>query len=198
MEPAIRPERTAEICPVPGESPPPDSPARIATAGDRLRSAAFTALVLSLLWLGLTGGGAEAWAFGIPAILAGIALVQMFPPATRWRLSPMGTLRFVLWFAWQSVLGSVDVAARALAWRVRVRPTFRHYHTALPEGAPRLVFANAITLLPGTMSAGMNGTALVIHMLDRGADLEAELGALERRVAALFAISLPPQAGGKP
>ena len=100
-------------------------------------------------------------------------------------------MRFVGWFALQSVRGAVDVARRALAWRLPLSPGCRAYRTALPEGAPRLLFANAITLLPGTLTAGIEGDRLVIHMLDTGADLDGELAALERRVAALFALSLP-------
>ena len=150
-------------------------------------------VALAALWVALTGGVAESWVMGGPAVLLGTALIFLHEAAPRWRLSPIGASRFIAWFALQSMRGAVDVAARAFAWRLPLAPGCRTYRTALPEGAPLLLFANAITLLPGTLTAGIEGDRLVIHMLDTGADLDGELAALERRVAALFALSLPDE-----
>ena len=158
----------------------------------RLRSRSQRAVIglaaLSALWAVLTGGAVESWVMGAPAVLVGAALIFAHPAAPRWRLSLLGAMRFAVWFAVQSVRGAADVAGRALAWRLPLQPGCRRYRTALPEGAPRLLFANAITLLPGTLSAEIEGDLLVVHMLDTDADLGAELGALEARLAALFAL----------
>ena len=147
-------------------------------------------MVLAGLWVMLTGGSAESWIMGGPAVLLGTALIFIYPAPPAWRLSPVGAVRFILWFTLQSVRGALDVARRALAWHLPLAPGSRVYRTMLPAGAPRLLFANAITLLPGTLTAGIEGDRLVIHMLDTTADLDSELAALERRVAALFALSI--------
>ena len=167
--------------------------ARIARLPLRQRAwrATIGLLALAGLWGILTGGAAESWIMGAPAILLGTVLIFLHPAAPRWRLSLFGAVRFAVWFAFQSVHGASDVARRALAWRLPLAPGCRAYRTALPEGAPRLLFANAITLLPGTLTAEIEGDALVIHMLDTGADLDGDLAALERRVAALFALPAP-------
>ncbi len=155
------------------------------------RRALIGALALAGLWAALTGGAAESWVMGAPAVLLGAALILLHPAAPRWRLSLFGALRFAAWFALQSVRGATDVARRALARRLPLAPGCRMFRAALPEGAPRLLFANAITLLPGTLTAEIEGDRLVIHMLDTGADLDGDLAALERRVAALFALPVP-------
>lgn len=172
---------------------------RLATVPTPVRSrpvrAAIGLVLLAGLWAVLTGGDPGAWVFGVPAVSAGLALILVQSPAPGWRLSPVGAVRFSAWFAVQSVRGAVDVARRALAWRLPLAPGCRPFRTALPDGAPRILFANAITLLPGTLTAEFEGDLLVVHMLDTGADLTAELGALERRVARLFALPDGPGAG---
>ncbi|TCP39236.1 Na+/H+ antiporter subunit E [Rhodovulum marinum] len=152
----------------------------------------LTAGTLALVWGGLTGWDAASWVFGVPAVAAATALAFSFPVAPAWRLSAVGALHFAGWFAVASVRGSVDVAGRALAWRIPLAPGFRSYETDLPPGAPRLVFVNAITLLPGTLSAEIDGNRIDVHMLDIRSDLNAELAPLEARVRALFALPEAP------
>ncbi len=145
-------------------------------------------VMLALLWALLTDFRSDTWVFGLPAVLAGAALVFMLPSAPGWRLSLSGTLAFALWFAVKSLRGATDVAIRALAPRMSLRPGFRAFTPALPQGAPRVVFLNTITLLPGTLSAEIAGDAVIVHMLDTRADLDADLGALETRIAAMFGL----------
>ena len=157
--------------------------------GARWRSFFVRLVVLGLIWGVLTDFRPDALAFGLPAVIAGAALVFLMPPARGWRFSPRGAAVFVLWFAVQSVRAAVDVSMRALDPRMPLCPGFRRYAPALPAGAPRVLFLNTITLLPGTLSAEIAGDEVIVHMLDTGADLQAELGALEARIAALFALT---------
>lgn len=158
------------------------------------RGSIVTGAVMATIWAILLGDQPGSWLLGIPAILGGVALaatVPGTPPAAAdpaLRLSPRGAASFMGWFARESVLGAADVAWRACQPRPAIAPGFRAYTTALPDGAARTLFANCITLLPGTLTADIDGARLTIHMLDRTRDLDAELGALERRVAAIWAL----------
>jgi len=166
-----------------------------APAGDARgwRSLFGTVGFLALLWTGLAGPDPASWVIGAPVIALATALRFAFPPAGRVRVSPFGALRFVGWFAVASFRGATDVAGRALAWHVALEPGIRSYHTDLPAGAPRLVFINAITLLPGTLSAEINGGRIDVHMLDTRTDLAAELAPLEARIRALFGLPATPR-----
>lgn len=146
-------------------------------------------VALALIWAILTDFRADALVFGLPAVVAGAALVFLIPVSPGWRLSPRHALSFAVWFSVQSVRGAVDVALRAFAPSLPLRPGFRTYTPSLPKGAPRIMFLNTITLLPGTMSAELLGDAVCVHMLDTTADLEADLRELEARVAALFTLT---------
>lgn len=157
--------------------------------GRRLRRALWMLPVGAGLWALLSGGGADSWAFGAPAILAASALAFATTPANRWRVSAGGLLRFTAFFAVQSVLGALDVARRALAWRMPLAPGFARYRDRLPHGAPRILFANTITLLPGTLSAELHGDHVVVHMLDGRMDMQGDLDRLQTRVIDLFALA---------
>lgn len=169
------------------ESDRPESSPRLARGGG-WRGLLSTAAVLALLWGGLTGWDPTSWVMGAPAVLAGTALTLLFPPRPRWRLSLPGALHFALWFAVEAVRGAIDVSRRAFAPNMPLAPGFRSHRLTLPPGPARLVFVNAITLLPGTLSAELADDLVVVHMLDTGADLDADLKALEARVRALFAL----------
>jgi multicomponent Na+:H+ antiporter subunit E len=190
LPPTLPPRRPVQVS---AALKPPATAAAVRPAPLRARYAAAvgTGAVLALIWAGLTGGAPDSWAIGMPAVLAGSALAWRAAPAPAWRLSPLGTLRFAGWFAVQSVLGATDVARRAFAPRLPVAPGYRRHPLTLPPGAPRHVMANAITLLPGTLTAELNEYHLIVHMLDTGQDLTADLDVLEARVRALFA--LPPK-----
>jgi multicomponent Na+:H+ antiporter subunit E len=152
-------------------------------------------VVLAVLWASLTPGDLASWWLGVPAVLGGAAVPLLLPARNhrRLRLSPVGTLTFAFYFLVQSVRGAADVAWRACLPQMPIDPGFRAYTMALPEGAAQFVMANAITLLPGTLSAEVNGQTIIVHMLDQTADLTAELGELEARVAGLFGLTLSGQ-----
>jgi multicomponent Na+:H+ antiporter subunit E len=152
----------------------------------RLRSALIAGSVLAGLWSLLTGFDPASWMMGIPAILIGAGLVWLLPPARPWRIAPGAALSFALFFVWQSVRGALDVAARALDPRLPLAPGFRTIRLTLRPGPGRVLIANTISLLPGTLSVELSGTTLTLHTLDTGADTETEIASIEKRVAAVF------------
>ncbi|RCX32763.1 Na+/H+ antiporter subunit E [Thioalbus denitrificans] len=143
-------------------------------------------LAAAVLWWILAGGSAASWAIGVPAVV--LAAWSARRLGTGSALSLTGLLRFLPFFAWESLRGGVDVARRTLGPRLRIAPGFLDYRTALPEGAPRRFFATCVSLLPGTLAAEIEGDTLAVHQLDAGGDSQAELARLERAVAGLFGL----------
>ncbi len=154
------------------------------TARPRTVALAGRALLLLALWLVLADGQLQSLWVGLPA--AAIALLLSL------RLSPPGHLRyaavlqFLPLFLIRSLVAALQVAARALAPSVQLRPALREYRTELPPGLPRVFFANAVSLLPGTLSADIDGPELRVHVLDDEAANEPALRELEAAVARMF------------
>jgi len=145
------------------------------------------AAVLAFLWWILTGGDAGSWVIGAPAVLAATVTSVALGRPERWRVSPAGVARFLPFFAWHALTGSIDVAYRALHPRLPIAPSFEHYEIRLPdEGPSRVLFVNVVSLLPGTLSADLEGDALTVHGLIGGTGTIDRVRALEVRIAAIF------------
>ncbi|MGF1470651.1 MAG: Na+/H+ antiporter subunit E [Rubrobacteraceae bacterium] len=169
----------------------PGTESRNPSAGLLLRSSALRFITLALLWLALTEGDLGTWWLGfLAAGAATLSSLVLLPPAERpW--SPIGVIRFVGFFLRQSLLGGVDVALRALKPGINLDPGLVEYTTRLPPGLPRVLFANTISLLPGTLSAEIRDRQLLVHTLATSPGLREELRSAEEVVAGLFGVELP-------
>jgi multicomponent Na+:H+ antiporter subunit E len=147
-------------------------------------------VLFAVLWWVLTDGATGAWFFGVPVILLG-AWSSLFL-WTRQPLSLRGLVRFLPYFALQSLAGATDVARRALDPAMPLFPGLVRHRLRLPAGAARITLANVISMLPGTLSADLAGDDVLVHALDTRNDVHAMVLDLEPRIAAVFGVVLPP------
>ena len=160
-----------------------------------LRSGALRFATLVLLWVVLAEGDLGTLWLGFLAVAAAtLSSLVLLPPAGRsW--SPVGTVRFAGFFLRQSVVGGIDVALRALKPGLDLDPALVEYMTQLPKGGARVLFANTISLLPGTLSAEVRDRRLLVHTLAASPELQEELHLTEEAVARLFNVRLFREAG---
>jgi multicomponent Na+:H+ antiporter subunit E len=135
------------------------------------------------LWLVLYGND-------VPGLLVGAATaaaaswtsLRLLPPAGRWP-RPVALAKLVARFLWQSVVAGADVARRALAPGLPLRPGFARCPMRLAPGSARSAFCAFSSLLPGTLVAGSeHDGALRVHCLDVGQGVPAQM----RREEAAF------------
>ena len=144
------------------------------------------ALVLVLIWFILNGTDGASWIIGVPTILLAVALASLIPKQETPAFHLAATTSFLPFFLRYSVVGAWDVALRALKPRMNLRPATLHYRTTLPRGLPSVIFADATTLLPGTLTMSMDDDVVTCHVLDVDADPAAGLNQLETKVKRLF------------
>lgn len=166
---------------IPGTTP--------AFAPRTLKNSVVQAVAFALLWMALAGVELKSWIVGAPVVLAAIAIRAWYLPPTapaawRWRRVPA----FLWLFLSGSLRGGMDVARRAFDPRLPIAPGFVLYRTALPRGPARVLFANVVSLLPGTVVTGIDGPDMEIHTLDASVDVVTELGRIESKVAGLFEV----------
>lgn len=148
----------------------------------------FRVSLFALIWVLLSNGDLGSWVVGIPmVIIATYVSVKLLPPLN---FSVVGTLRFIPFFISHSFYGGLDVAKRAIFPRMAISPDMIDYKTQLPSEASRVMMANVISLLPGTLVAEMHQDKFRIHILDHSSDLIDELMLLEKRVGAMFGFEL--------
>jgi multicomponent Na+:H+ antiporter subunit E len=154
-------------------------------------------LLLSGLWWILAGADPFSWFLGGAVIL----LVGL------WRLDGVGVAesKFRLWrlawfvpcFLWRTVVGSCDVAWRAVHWRMPITPTTLSYPFRLPpHGSSRVVFANCLSLSPGTLAVEMQEDVLLVHVIAEGPEATAAVRQLESEVAWTFGCVFGTPEGG--
>lgn len=148
------------------------------------------AALFAIVWWWLTGNDAPSWIVGGPVVLAATVLSLRLRPQQRWRWRPAGVLPMAWFFLRESVRGGFDVARRAIRPSLPLKPGLLRFNTRLPAGSARLLFAGLVSLLPGTLSLGIEDAVLEIHALEASQGAVAELRALEERVAALFGVEL--------
>lgn len=145
--------------------------------------------MFSALWWVLTNGVAHSWVVGIPVVVLATWVSTAWAPAFP-MIHPLGALRFLPFFLWESWRGGLDVARRVVRPSLPVRPGLLTYQIQLPAGPARLVMVNTVSLLPGTLSVALQNNRLTLHVLDTDLPVHEELAALERRVARLFGESI--------
>ncbi|KAA9005759.1 Na+/H+ antiporter subunit E [Histidinibacterium aquaticum] len=151
----------------------------------RLRGALLTTGALAGTWAALHWAEPASWVIGAPTALLGGVATMLLPASKPPRLSISGAVQFAAFGAWGILRGALDVSRRSLR-PASLHPGLLRYRTTLPDGRPRRLFALSITLMPGTLTASLEGDLLVVHALDAGGDARSELAALERRIADLF------------
>jgi len=125
-------------------------------------------LVLLAVWL-------LAWGEASPGILVlGIVVALGLPPATRrfWpdypRVRARGALlRLLALFAYDVVAANLVVAKRILGPQARLNPCFVVVPVDIAQPLVTALFANMISLTPGTVSCNISGDgqALLVHVL---------------------------------
>lgn len=144
------------------------------------------ALTFAALWAVLADG--QGWSVGIPFILLAAVASCLVAPMSRWSFA--GLARFLPYFIWNSLRGGVDVAIRVLHPKLPVEPALVHYELRLDDTAARVMMADTVTLLPGTLSADLDDHVLVVHVLNASVPFTALLEVLEQRVADLFGLDI--------
>ena len=126
------------------------------------------------------------WPVGVLAVAVGVGLrlyMGRFEPSG---IRASRLARFGVYFLRESVVGGWDVSRRALTPALPLSPDVLTHRLSLPSSAARVFLSNALSLLPGTFAADLQGDTLVVHVLVGGPEAASRVRDLEERVADLF------------
>lgn len=142
-------------------------------------------VLFAAFWLVLTGGAPGAWIAGALACLAAAVLSARLLPGRLRRIRLRPALGLAGYFARESLRGGIDVAWRALHPRLPVQPGWVRQPLHVAPGAQRLLLADLLSLMPGTLAAGDDRAGdLLLHCLDTRQPPGPLAEALERRLRA--------------
>ncbi|MDP6839339.1 MAG: Na+/H+ antiporter subunit E [Planctomycetota bacterium] len=92
---------------------------------------------------------------------------------------------YLAWLAWEIVKANFDVARRILAPRLTIDPRVITLAASQETDLGRVIYANSITLTPGTVSIEAEGGVIRVHAIAGAAAEGLEEGSMDRRVTRL-------------
>lgn len=149
------------------------------------RTVGLAAVLLSL-WLVLSGHYTPLLiAFGVASVALVTAMSVRMEIVDRESVPfhiLVGLVSYVPWLVWEIFLSNVAVARVILSPRLPVSPTLVHYRASQETDLGRVIFANSITLTPGTVTTGVEGDDFRIHALMWSSVDGVEEGEMDHRV----------------
>ena len=154
-----------------------------------LRAASLT-IFLSLLWLLLSGYFTEPLLLGLG--LASVVSVVVITYRKR-VLDPEGhpvhlilnALFYWPWLLKEIVMANIDVAKALLSSPMAIAPTVFTVTGSQRSELGRVIYANSITLTPGTVTIDLEDDKLTVHALTPAGLAGVESGEMDRRIARL-------------
>lgn len=146
---------------------------------------------LSALWLLLSGHYEPAYlALGLLSVCLALGLAYRMELVDResvpihLRLSGLG---YWPWLAKEIAKANLDVTRVVFGPRARLSPTFLWLKTRQRSDLGQVIYANSITLTPGTVSVVVECERILVHALTRDAAAGLETGDMDLRVCRLEA-----------
>lgn len=92
---------------------------------------------------------------------------------------------YIPWLLWAIVKANIDVAKRVLSPGLPISPCVVRVVGTQKTDLCRVIYANSITLTPGTVSLALDGEEIVVHALTQEAADDIMSGDMDRRVTEL-------------
>ena len=145
--------------------------------------------VLAILWLLLSG-------YFLPLILAFGVLSCLLVVFVAWRMDVIDheghpvelglrALTYFPWLAIEIVKANIDVARRLCRAKPDISPQLFRTPASQRNELGQVIYANSITLTPGTISLQIDGGKVLVHALSRDGRQGVETGEMDRRVSAM-------------
>ena len=96
-----------------------------------------------------------------------------------------GMLRYMPWFLWAIVKANIDVARRIAHPRLPLSPRVIQVAASQKTHLGQVIYANSITLTPGTVAVETDEGTIDVHALTREAAEDVRSGVMDGRVTDL-------------
>mgnify|MGYP006282900153 CR=1 FL=1 len=89
------------------------------------------------------------------------------------------------WLIWQVIITNIDVAKRIWNPSLPIKPASRKIKVKIKDPLIKTIYANSITLTPGTVTTEVGEDYFIVHALNSDGLDELEEGEMERRLSCL-------------
>lgn len=147
------------------------------------------ACILILFWILLSGHTSILLiSLGLASILLVTWLVRRmdYNDKTPFRiLLSLEFFTYLAWLIWQVIITNIDVARRIWKTSLPIKPECRKIKVNIKDPTIKTIYANSITLTPGTVTTEVGEDYFIVHALNAEGLDELEDGEMERRLSRL-------------
>ncbi len=146
------------------------------------------AVVLSALWLLLSGYFEEPLllGLGVASVVLVLIVAHRMQVIDREGHPIHLVFKALIYWPWlmkEIVLANIDVAKAILRYPVGVSPDVFEVTATQKSELGRVIYANSITLTPGTVTIALEDERLTVHALTEVAEDGLKTGEMDRRVS---------------
>ena len=148
------------------------------------------ALVLAIFWI-INSGHFDGLLLGLGLVSLVLVIVitrrmqtvdgEYEPPVLLSFRLPL----YMLWLAWEIIKSNIDVVRRIWQPSPDISPTVFKVTASQKTDVCKVLYANSITMTPGTVTLDVQDNVFEVHALSRDAAEELQTGEMDRRVRAL-------------
>ena len=143
-------------------------------------------VVLFILWLLLSGHTDPLLlGLGLVSCLVSVYLARRMDVVDHEghpvQLGP-SLLTYLPWLGWQVIKSNLTVAKLILHPRMPITPAIFKVRASQTSDLGKVIYANSITLTPGTVSMSIDGDEILVHSLTTKGRQDIEAGEMDRRV----------------
>lgn len=153
---------------------------------------------LAVVWLLLSGHYTPLiLTLGLVSVIAVVAIALRMDVVDHESVPIHMTGRFFgywIWLAAEIVKANIDVAKRVWSPSLPISPTLFRLKTTQPGELGQVIYANSITLTPGTVSVSLEDGEILVHAIAREVGDDLSAGEMDRRVTRLEASGIPAPA----
>lgn len=147
------------------------------------------ACTLALFWMLLSGHTSVLLlALGLASVVLVTWLVSRMDRNDDTPIRMLFSLKFISylgWLTWQVIITNIDVARRIWNPSMPIKPTSRKIKVHIKDPLIKTIYANSITLTPGTVTTEVGEDYFIVHALNSEGLDELEEGDMERRLICL-------------
>ena len=150
----------------------------------------FILTFLVVLWLLMSGlYKTLILVFGLSSVLLVMFVMKRMSEKDGYEveinLKIVDTLKYLFWLLVEVAKCNVAVVKLLLARKVKISQEFVEISVSTNSDLAQVIFANSITLTPGTVTVETENNSLLVHVLNLDSNTESELGNMGHRVSNL-------------
>ncbi len=147
------------------------------------------ACILALFWILLSGHTSILLlTLGLVSVILVIWMVSRMDCNDKAPVRMLFTIEMISyfgWLIWQVILSNIDVVRRIWDPSLSINPACRKIKVNINDSLIKTIYANSITLTPGTVTTEVGEDYFIVHALNAEGLDELEKGEMERLLSRL-------------